>query len=167
MKCYFIRTDSTASNDMGKPYIFSGKSIHEARMHFMHVHTLPNLAKYMARYSSLNSYRDAHLCNSESVFFRQCLFRFSLILSKTRKLEVDMNGIAFQQIDDIHCLVLSLTHVSFKNLVVFSLYFVDLFPLSSNCRIKTVMMFLIRIRSLAYIQMELATSLRTLLGCVQ
>ncbi|XP_048621074.1 probable RNA-dependent RNA polymerase 5 isoform X2 [Brassica napus] len=77
VKCYFIRTDSTASNDMGQPYIFSGKSIHEARMHFMHVHTLPTLAKYMAR--------------------------FSLILSKTRKLEVDTNGIAFQQIDDIHC----------------------------------------------------------------
>ncbi|KAL0885518.1 hypothetical protein Bca101_009501 [Brassica carinata] len=77
VKCYFIRTDSTVSNDMGKPYIFAGKSIHEARMHFMHVHTLPTLAKYMAR--------------------------FSLILSKTRKLEVDMNGIAFQQIDDIHC----------------------------------------------------------------
>ena len=49
VKCYFIRTDSTASNDMGQPYIFSGKSIHEARMHFMHVHTLPTLAKYMAR----------------------------------------------------------------------------------------------------------------------
>ncbi|KAJ0239140.1 RNA-dependent RNA polymerase 4 [Hirschfeldia incana] len=78
VKCYFIRTDSTASNDMGNPYIFSGKSIHEARMHFMHVHTLPTFAKYMAR--------------------------FSLILSKTRKLEVDMNGITFQQIDDIHCL---------------------------------------------------------------
>ncbi|KAF8118300.1 hypothetical protein N665_0005s0067 [Sinapis alba] len=77
VKCYFIRTDSTASNDMGKPYIFSGKSIHEARLHFMHVHTLPTLAKYMAR--------------------------FSLILSKTRKLEVYMHGIAFQQIDDIHC----------------------------------------------------------------
>ncbi|KAG2259406.1 hypothetical protein Bca52824_078700 [Brassica carinata] len=77
VKCYFIRTDSTASNDMGQPYIFSGKSIHEARMHFMHVHTLPTLAKYMAR--------------------------FSLILSKTRKLEVDTNGIAFHEIDDIHC----------------------------------------------------------------
>ncbi|XP_018437239.1 probable RNA-dependent RNA polymerase 3 isoform X2 [Raphanus sativus] len=89
VKCYFIRTDSTASNDMGKPYIFSGKSIHEARMHFMHVHTLPNLAKYMAR--------------------------FSLILSKTRKLEVDMNGIAFQQIDDIHCLDQNSNDVLDKN----------------------------------------------------
>ncbi|XP_013708766.2 probable RNA-dependent RNA polymerase 3 [Brassica napus] len=77
VKCYFIRTGSTASYDMRNPYIFSGKSIHEARMHFMHVHTLPTLAKYMAR--------------------------FSLILSKTRKLEVDMSGITFQQIDDIHC----------------------------------------------------------------
>ncbi|KAJ0266682.1 hypothetical protein HA466_0006360 [Hirschfeldia incana] len=77
VKCYFIRTDSTASYDMRKPYIFSGKSIHEARMHFMHVHKLPTLPKYMAR--------------------------FSLILSKTRTLEVDMSGITFEQIDDIHC----------------------------------------------------------------
>ncbi|KAF8055794.1 hypothetical protein N665_1286s0005 [Sinapis alba] len=77
VKCYFIRTDSTSANDMGTPYIFSGKSIHEARMHFMHVHTLPSLAKYMAR--------------------------FSLILSKTKKLEVDMAGITFEEIDDIHC----------------------------------------------------------------
>lgn len=29
--------------------------------------------------------------------------RFSLILSKTKKLQVDMNGITFQQIHDIHC----------------------------------------------------------------
>ncbi|CAN8257589.1 unnamed protein product [Cochlearia groenlandica] len=77
VKCYFIRTDSTSSNDMGKPYIFSGISIHEARMHFMHVHTLPSLANYMAR--------------------------FSLILSKTKKLEVDMKEIVFEPIDDIHC----------------------------------------------------------------
>nr|XP_018461405.1 PREDICTED: probable RNA-dependent RNA polymerase 5 isoform X1 [Raphanus sativus] len=78
VKCYFIRTNSTASYDMRNPYyIFSGKSIHEARMHFMHVHTLPTLPKYMAR--------------------------FSLILSKTKKLQVDMNGITFQQIHDIHC----------------------------------------------------------------
>ncbi|VVA99749.1 unnamed protein product [Arabis nemorensis] len=77
VKCYFIRTDSTSSNDMGSPYIFSGKSIHEARMHFMHAHTLPSLAKYMAR--------------------------FSLILSKTKKLEVDMAGITIDEIDDIRC----------------------------------------------------------------
>ncbi|XP_024015999.1 probable RNA-dependent RNA polymerase 5 isoform X2 [Eutrema salsugineum] len=77
VKCYFIRTDSTAANDMGKAYIFSGKTINEARMHFMHVHTLPSLAKYMAR--------------------------FSLILSKTKKLEVDMTGITYQEIKEIHC----------------------------------------------------------------
>ncbi|EOA29804.1 hypothetical protein CARUB_v10012898mg [Capsella rubella] len=76
-KCYFIRTDSTASIDMEKPYIFSGKSIHEARMHFMHVHTLPSLANYMAR--------------------------FSLILSKTKKLEVDLTGVNFEIIKDIPC----------------------------------------------------------------
>lgn len=71
VKCYFIRTDSTASNDMGKPYIFSGKSIHEARMHFMHVHTLPTLAKYMAR-CSLFSYTNillTQLCNQSHFSF--------------------------------------------------------------------------------------------------
>ncbi|KAG2323566.1 hypothetical protein Bca52824_016779 [Brassica carinata] len=68
---------STSGNDMATPYIFSGKSIYEARKHFMHVHTLPSLANYMAR--------------------------FSLILSKTKKLEVDMTGITFETIEDIHC----------------------------------------------------------------
>ncbi|CAH8262795.1 unnamed protein product [Arabidopsis lyrata] len=77
VKCYFIRMDSTASSDMENPYILAGMSIHEARMHFMHVHTLPSPANYMAR--------------------------FSLILSKTKKLEVDMTGITVKQIDDIHC----------------------------------------------------------------
>ncbi|KAG7641367.1 RNA-dependent RNA polymerase eukaryotic-type [Arabidopsis suecica] len=77
VKCYFIRTDSTASYDMQNPYIFTGKSIYEARTHFMHVHRAPTLANYMAR--------------------------FSLILSKTKTLEVDMTGITFDQIDDIHC----------------------------------------------------------------
>ncbi|WZY70021.1 hypothetical protein YC2023_002261 [Brassica napus] len=51
-----------------------------ARMHFMHVHTLPSSDNYMVR--------------------------FSLILSKTKKLEVDMTGITFEIIDDIHCHVL-------------------------------------------------------------
>jgi RNA-dependent RNA polymerase len=77
VKCYFIRTDSTAFYDMQNPYILTGKSIYEARMHFMHVHRAPTLANYMAR--------------------------FSLILSKTKTLEVDMTGITFDQIDDIHC----------------------------------------------------------------
>ncbi|CAE5990913.1 unnamed protein product [Arabidopsis arenosa] len=77
VKCYFIRTDSTASSDMENPYILAGMSLHEARMHFMHVHTLPSPANYMAR--------------------------FSLVLSKTKKLEVDMTGITVKQIDDIHC----------------------------------------------------------------
>ncbi|KAH0851727.1 LOW QUALITY PROTEIN: hypothetical protein HID58_094515, partial [Brassica napus] len=49
---------------------FFWKSIYEARMHFMHVHTLPSSDNYMVR--------------------------FSLILSKTKKLEVDMTGITFE-----------------------------------------------------------------------
>ncbi|XP_023641475.1 probable RNA-dependent RNA polymerase 3 isoform X1 [Capsella rubella] len=77
VKCYFIRTGSTALSDMENPYILDGMSIHEARMHFMHVYNLPSPANYMAR--------------------------FSLILSKTKKLEMDMTGITFEKIDDIHC----------------------------------------------------------------
>ncbi|KAG7641366.1 Malic enzyme N-terminal domain [Arabidopsis suecica] len=77
VKCYFIRTGSTALSDMENPYILDGMSIHEARMRFMHLDDLPSPANYMAR--------------------------FSLILSKTKKLEVDTIGITFEKIDDIHC----------------------------------------------------------------
>ncbi|KAL9300006.1 putative RNA-directed RNA polymerase [Arabidopsis thaliana] len=66
VKCYFIRTGSTALSDMENPYILDGMSIHEARMRFMHLDDLPSPANYMAR--------------------------FSLILSKTKKLEDEDNN---------------------------------------------------------------------------
>nr|KJB07221.1 hypothetical protein B456_001G008800 [Gossypium raimondii] len=77
VKCYFVRFESNAAIDDGKEYVLSGKTVQEARSVFMHVHTLPSMAKYMAR--------------------------FSLILSKTMKLEVDFSNLKFNVIKDIPC----------------------------------------------------------------
>ncbi|KAF6142769.1 hypothetical protein GIB67_023251, partial [Kingdonia uniflora] len=78
VKCYFVRTESTASIDEKKPYRLFKKSIYAARCVFMHVHTVPNMAKYMAR--------------------------FSLILSKTIKLEVDLSSVKIEFIEDQACM---------------------------------------------------------------
>ncbi|XWS26784.1 hypothetical protein CRYUN_Cryun26dG0059900 [Craigia yunnanensis] len=77
VRCFFVRFESDASVDDGKDYVLSGKTIQEARCVFMHVHTLPNVAKYMKR--------------------------FSLILSKTMKLEVDLADINVEPIEDLLC----------------------------------------------------------------
>ncbi|XP_039018521.1 probable RNA-dependent RNA polymerase 5 [Hibiscus syriacus] len=77
VKCLFVRFESHASVDDGKEYVLSGKTVQEARSVFMHVHTLPSMAKYMAR--------------------------FSLILSKSMKLEVDLANVNFMEIEDIRC----------------------------------------------------------------
>ncbi|KAF7035733.1 hypothetical protein CFC21_046550 [Triticum aestivum] len=49
VKCYFLRTESGWNRDDG--YILSNKTIDEARKLFMHVHTVPTLAKYLARFA--------------------------------------------------------------------------------------------------------------------
>ncbi|XP_022754978.1 probable RNA-dependent RNA polymerase 5 isoform X2 [Durio zibethinus] len=77
VRCLFVRFESNASIDDGKDYVLSGKTIQEARSVFMHAHTLSNVAKYMAR--------------------------FSLILSKTMKLEIDLADVNVMVIDDIPC----------------------------------------------------------------
>ncbi|XP_022731132.1 probable RNA-dependent RNA polymerase 3 [Durio zibethinus] len=77
VKCLFVRFESDASVDDGKDYVLSGKTVQEARCVFMHVHTLSNIAKYMVR--------------------------FSLILSKTMKLEVNLADVNFDPIEDIQC----------------------------------------------------------------
>ncbi|XP_022732295.1 probable RNA-dependent RNA polymerase 3 isoform X2 [Durio zibethinus] len=77
VRCLFVRFESDASVDDGKDYVLSGKTIQEARRVFMHVHTLSNIAKYMAR--------------------------FSLILSTTMKLEVDLADVNVDTIEDIQC----------------------------------------------------------------
>ncbi|KAE8654669.1 hypothetical protein F3Y22_tig00117048pilonHSYRG01475 [Hibiscus syriacus] len=77
VKCLFVRFESHTSVDEGKEYVLSAKTVQVARSMFMHVHNLPRMAKYMAR--------------------------FSLILSKSMKLEVDLANINFMEIEDISC----------------------------------------------------------------
>ncbi|KAI4350803.1 hypothetical protein L6164_005218 [Bauhinia variegata] len=77
VKCYFVRMESRASVDERKSYILSNKTMSEARCLFMHAHTLPNVTKYMAR--------------------------FSLILSKTLKLDVDLATVVVDTIPDESC----------------------------------------------------------------
>ncbi|URE46877.1 RNA-dependent RNA polymerase [Musa troglodytarum] len=77
VKCYFVRMESNWGVDQEKAYILSDKFIHEARTVFMHIHTVSSLSKYMAR--------------------------FSLILSKTIKLDIDLSSVHVEVIDDIPC----------------------------------------------------------------
>ncbi|KAL6627248.1 hypothetical protein ACP70R_030974 [Stipagrostis hirtigluma subsp. patula] len=75
VRCYFIRTESGWRGD--EPYILSHKTIEDSRKLFMHIHTVPTIAKYMAR--------------------------FSLILSKTITLDVDLSKIDVILVDDEPC----------------------------------------------------------------
>ncbi|XP_031115652.1 probable RNA-dependent RNA polymerase 5 isoform X2 [Ipomoea triloba] len=81
LKCYFIsiveRSNIGPCEDGRRPYTFSEKKINEARSQFMHVHTVPSIAKYIAR--------------------------FSLILSKTIKFPIDLANVDIQDIEDIPC----------------------------------------------------------------
>ncbi|XP_057969037.1 probable RNA-dependent RNA polymerase 5 isoform X2 [Malania oleifera] len=77
VKCFFVRMESNAAFDWNDSYILSKKTVHEARCLFMHVHMVSSLEKYMAR--------------------------FSLILSKTYKLDVDLMNVKVETIDDLHC----------------------------------------------------------------
>ncbi|KAF3949307.1 hypothetical protein CMV_024812 [Castanea mollissima] len=54
------------------------EKVYEARSSFMHAHRLPSVANYMAR--------------------------FSLILSKTTKVEVDLASVNIQTIEDVLCM---------------------------------------------------------------
>ncbi|KAJ3693857.1 hypothetical protein LUZ60_009337 [Juncus effusus] len=74
--CYFVRTESGWEMD-NCPYILSGLDFYKARLPFMHVHTVSLLPKYMDR--------------------------FSLILSKTVKLDVDLSTVNVIDIGDIEC----------------------------------------------------------------
>lgn len=78
VKCYFVRTCSTWTMDVNKSYILCNKTIEDARSIFMHAHTVSTMAKYMAR--------------------------FSLILSKTIKLDIDLSHVRITEIKDIPCL---------------------------------------------------------------
>ncbi|KAG8636202.1 hypothetical protein MANES_16G110000v8 [Manihot esculenta] len=77
VKCFFVRTESDAFKD-SRDYILHGKTIREARSIFMDVDKLPSLSN--------------------------CMARFSLILSKTVNLEVNLSSVKIEKIDDIPCL---------------------------------------------------------------
>ncbi|KAL9362556.1 hypothetical protein Peur_045341 [Populus x canadensis] len=76
VKCFFVRMESVASID-NQDNILSRKTIRQARSVFMHVDNLSSLSNYMAR--------------------------FSLILSKTMNLEVDLSSVDIKTIDDEPC----------------------------------------------------------------
>ncbi|OVA20232.1 RNA-dependent RNA polymerase [Macleaya cordata] len=63
---------------MDLPCILFNKSIFEARSFFMHIHKISSVAKYMPR--------------------------FSLILSKTLKLQIDLSSVNIERIEDQPCL---------------------------------------------------------------
>ncbi|XP_045790333.1 probable RNA-dependent RNA polymerase 5 [Trifolium pratense] len=77
VKCYFVRTESHCSVDQMEDYILSNRTMFESRLLFMHAHLLPSIDKYMAR--------------------------FSLILSKTYKLNIDLTTVTVQEIQDEYC----------------------------------------------------------------
>ncbi|KAJ1687513.1 hypothetical protein LUZ63_018903 [Rhynchospora breviuscula] len=78
VKCYFVRTDSGWDRDQETDFLY-GKTVNQIRLSFMHIHTEPSLAKYISR--------------------------FSLILSKTLKLNIDLSDpeLNVQPIPNIHC----------------------------------------------------------------
>ncbi|KAL1318727.1 probable RNA-dependent RNA polymerase 5 isoform X2 [Arachis ipaensis] len=78
VKCYFVRMKSLSSADERASYILEDRTMIEARCLFMHAHTLASVDKYMAR--------------------------FSLLLSKTFKLDIDLASVNVKQIDDEYCL---------------------------------------------------------------
>ncbi|XP_062090886.1 probable RNA-dependent RNA polymerase 5 isoform X2 [Humulus lupulus] len=77
VKCFFIRIHSDAQIDQKVPYCLSNKTISEARKLFMHAHTVSSVANYMAR--------------------------FSLILSKTYSLNIDLSSVDIDIIEDKYC----------------------------------------------------------------
>ncbi|KAG5559291.1 hypothetical protein RHGRI_008991 [Rhododendron griersonianum] len=77
VKCFFVRFESLAPCEEREPYILANKSVYEARSLFMHANTVSSMAKYMAR--------------------------FSLILSTTVKLQVDLASVTIERIEDTPC----------------------------------------------------------------
>nr|XP_043622606.1 probable RNA-dependent RNA polymerase 5 isoform X2 [Erigeron canadensis] len=78
VKCYFVKRESIAPWIERDNSLMSYKTTHDLRCLFMHVHTVPSMAKYIAR--------------------------FSLILSTTIKLPIDLASVSVEEIDDIPCI---------------------------------------------------------------
>ena len=51
VRCYFVRTE--CGWDRGGTYILSNRRVSDARKLFMHIHTVPSIAKYLARLAIL------------------------------------------------------------------------------------------------------------------
>ncbi|EXB59781.1 putative RNA-dependent RNA polymerase 4 [Morus notabilis] len=77
VKCFFIRIHSDACIDQNVSYILSGRTISEARKLFMHAHTVSSVSNYM--------------------------IRFSLILSNTLSLKIDLSSVNIDIIEDEYC----------------------------------------------------------------
>lgn len=77
VRCYFVNFDSITARADGESYSLCPSNLHKPRCHFMHIHMVSSLVKYMAR--------------------------FSLILSKTIKLPVDLSSVVVDTIEDIPC----------------------------------------------------------------
>ncbi|KAL4572263.1 hypothetical protein LXL04_019033 [Taraxacum kok-saghyz] len=78
IKCYFVKRESIDHWDDKETFMMNCKTIHDARCLFMHVHMVSSMAKYIAR--------------------------FSLILSTTIKIQVDLASVSVEEIDDIPCI---------------------------------------------------------------
>ncbi|KAH9603941.1 hypothetical protein KSS87_019698 [Heliosperma pusillum] len=78
VKCYFVNKEAFASFFDDGSRFFPRKTIQDARSMFMHIHRASSVANYMAR--------------------------FSLILSKTVTLDVNLDDVHVQDIDDVPCL---------------------------------------------------------------
>ncbi|CAH9131271.1 unnamed protein product [Cuscuta epithymum] len=78
VKCYFVQMQTIGHAKQS--FLLQGKTVHDARCLFMHVHMVSSMAKYMAR--------------------------FSLILSKTVKLPIDLGplgDVRVYEVEDTYC----------------------------------------------------------------
>uniref|UniRef100_A0A2P2JAG6 RNA-dependent RNA polymerase n=1 Tax=Rhizophora mucronata TaxID=61149 RepID=A0A2P2JAG6_RHIMU len=78
VKCFFVRMESEAKIDC-KDYVFSHKTVREARALFVHAESLSSLSKYMVR--------------------------LSLLLSKTVNMQVNLSEVNIETIPDVQCKV--------------------------------------------------------------
>ncbi|OAY84361.1 putative RNA-dependent RNA polymerase 3 [Ananas comosus] len=92
VKCYFVRMESGWDSD--EPYILSDKLVHEARTIFMHVHTVPTVAKYLASY--ICSALMHVLLHFENDLNGEMQIPFNL-------LDIDLSLVDVRKIEDIPC----------------------------------------------------------------
>ncbi|CAM6081635.1 unnamed protein product [Calypogeia fissa] len=75
--CYFVCTSSEAEADKKNEGFKQFKTIYEARCYIMHIHTTPNIAKYITR--------------------------LQLALSQTQHIDLDFSTVTVKLEEDIHC----------------------------------------------------------------